>query len=81
MLLVLLQICPPRQFQNENGPCPFLANTNILLLRGELRVHPAGVLHVLTLVELSRRCHLTPPLAASLSLPTHAAFHSTGSDA
>ena len=74
--MLLLQICPPRQFQNENGPCPLLANTNILLLRGELRVHPAGVLHVLTPVELSKRCHLTPPLAASLSaytrgLPQH----------
>ena len=30
----------PVLMQNENGPCPLLAIANVLLLRGELWVHP-----------------------------------------
>lgn len=30
----------PILMQNENGPCPLLAISNILLLQGQLQIHP-----------------------------------------
>ncbi|KAJ1482822.1 hypothetical protein T484DRAFT_1802684 [Baffinella frigidus] len=30
----------PFLMQNENGPCPLLAITNILLLKRKIRIHP-----------------------------------------